>query len=267
MVRNGDIFAGLVRALDPYLSEIVFVGGWVHALYVIEVEGTAIGIVRTDDIDLNLPPALESVSRPGLIELVRGAGFSAEEWPEGSGLLEIRRGTVHLELLTEARNPREMIQIQGQPTLRVQGYPYQDLLRAHARWMPVGTEVHDSLQPSVQILVPSVPAYVVGKVLSSITRTDTRKQAKDVVYVLDLIRRPNFVAMLQEGIPTILAQHPTEAEHGREHIAGILAKSSLQREIVRQRIAASGYEIEDEEALRADVRATLTRFLREFWRW
>lgn len=31
-IRDADVFAELVRALEPYLEEIVFIGGWVHAL-------------------------------------------------------------------------------------------------------------------------------------------------------------------------------------------------------------------------------------------
>jgi hypothetical protein len=36
---GSSVFAELIRSLEPYLDEIVFVGGWVQALYVLEVEG------------------------------------------------------------------------------------------------------------------------------------------------------------------------------------------------------------------------------------
>lgn len=55
--------------------------------------------------------------------------------------------------------------------------------------MMVGVAVDKSLDEQVAILVPSIPAYGLGKALSSGSRTGTGKQAKDLVYLYELLRR------------------------------------------------------------------------------
>lgn len=49
-------FARVVIAMQPYVEDIVFVGGWVHALYLAEANDG--GAVQTEDIDVTLPHTL-----------------------------------------------------------------------------------------------------------------------------------------------------------------------------------------------------------------
>ena len=46
-------FARIIIATEPYHNEIVFVGGWVHALYLSEANES--GAIYTDDIDITIP--------------------------------------------------------------------------------------------------------------------------------------------------------------------------------------------------------------------
>ena len=189
MEPGGRVFADLVRALAPYLGDVVFVGGWVHALYLLEAEGVSARTVRTYDIDVSIPRSLARGDRPPLIELIRAARFEVSAFDEASGLLEIQRDSVPLDLLTEAPDPREPIAILGQGDLKVQGYPHQDLLRQNTRSMLVGVEVDESLNEPVPILVPTLSAYGLGKLLSSASRNMRSKRAKDLAYLVELLRR------------------------------------------------------------------------------
>ena len=49
-------FAKIVIATEPYHNEIVFVGGWVHALYLAEANES--GAIHTEDIDITIPSTL-----------------------------------------------------------------------------------------------------------------------------------------------------------------------------------------------------------------
>ena len=74
--RAAEQFARVVIAMQPYAGEIVFVGGWVHALYLAEVNDH--GAVVTEDIDLTLPRRLLTRDRPTLLDLAVDAGFERD---------------------------------------------------------------------------------------------------------------------------------------------------------------------------------------------
>ena len=165
---GGAVFADLLRALAPYLDDVVFVGGWVQALYVLESEGADTRVIRTSDIDLTLPSILEAGDRPPLIDLLLAGGFEVDAFDGESGF-EISKDDVDIDLLTESPTPGEAVRIDGQPDLRVFGYPHQALLRENTRYLLVGAEVDDSVQKPVQILIPTLPAYgdVAGQIIES----------------------------------------------------------------------------------------------------
>lgn len=264
MVRNADVFADLVRALEPYAGEIVFVGGWVHALYLHEAEWKG-PVVRTDDIDVTLPDELDARDRPQLMELIRTAGFEIEQYDDASGILEIYRGDVALDLLTEAESPSKPVAIEGQGGLVVQGYPYQDLLRRNARPILVGPEFHPSLALRREIRVPELPAYVLGKVLSSSTRTSLRKQAKDLVYVLEILRSEILRERLAADFPEFLTRNAAEGAIAGRYLPRVLGDDHLLREITSQRIEASGFGFQDDTGVRSETAAALRRFRGEMW--
>lgn len=74
--RAAEQFARVIVEMAPYADEIVFVGGWVHALYLAEANETeAIG---TEDIDITIPGTLLTRDRPTLLELAARAGFERD---------------------------------------------------------------------------------------------------------------------------------------------------------------------------------------------
>jgi hypothetical protein len=142
MASAAEVFARTVLAFHPYAEEVVFIGGWVHALYLAEANASD-RPVRTEDIDITLPHALLAGNRPTLLELAAAARYELQEVGTGSGILEIfqedRDGRIiELDLLTESPDPRTPVEIAGQRGLTVHGYPGQGILLENARWITGG---------------------------------------------------------------------------------------------------------------------------------
>ncbi len=63
MPSSSEVFARTVKELQPYAADLVFVGGWVHALYLAEANSDERAI-RTEDIDVTIPHRLLTRGRP-----------------------------------------------------------------------------------------------------------------------------------------------------------------------------------------------------------
>jgi hypothetical protein len=242
---GSEVFARTVTALQPYANEVVFIGGWVHALFLAEANAQDLP-VRTDDIDVTIPPRLLTGDRPALLNLVGAAGFQIQEIGEASGIVEIfqpgpAESIIELDLLTEAPSPHQNIPIEGQPNLIVHGYPGQHILLENARWIDVGAEVHESLDPPVRIRVPTHPAYILGKGLSSQTRSRLEKRAKDLVYLLEIVRHPVLGQLSVEGLSVLSTRYPAEYRRWRQYLNEAARDRGLLTEVVDQLLA--GYRV------------------------
>jgi hypothetical protein len=237
---SSGVFARTIRALQPYTGEIVFIGGWVHALYLAEANSRDRPI-RTEDIDVTIPNQLLARDRPALLELVAAAGYVIQEVIDGSGIMEIfqagpGQSLIELDLLTEAPDPMQDIIINGQPDLKVHGYPGQHVLLDNARWISVGADIHETLDPPVQIRVPRISAYTLGKGLSSQTRTRLPKQAKDLVYLFEIVRHPDLGRQVVDGMGEMAGKYPQEYARWRSYLAEAIDSVTLRREVVEQLI-------------------------------
>ena len=262
---GGSVFAELLRSLAPYLGEVVLVGGWVQALYVLETDGGRARVIRTSDIDLTLAATLHQGERPPLLDLLREGGFEVQAFDDQTGY-EVSKDSVEVDLLTEGSVPGSPVKIDGQPDLRVFGYPHQALLRTNTRPMLAGREIHDSLTEPVEVLVPTLPAYVIGKLLSSAQRKQTGKQAKDLAYVSELLARDRLTSQIIKGLPEMVAAHAEEGQKARGYLESALSNGRLIADVAAQVIESSGYGIEDDSTVRAEIVARLRRLLEEGWR-
>ncbi|MET0400098.1 MAG: hypothetical protein ABW277_25130 [Longimicrobiaceae bacterium] len=232
-----------MHALQPYAPDVVFIGGWVHALYLAEANATERAI-RTEDIDVTIPHRLLAGDRPTLLDLVATAGYEIQEVFGGTGTVEIfqpgpGQSLIELDLLTEAPDPTQDIAIEGQPNLKVHGYPGQHILLDNARWMEVGPDIHQLLSPPVRIQVPTLPAYVLGKGLSSQTRTKLAKQAKDLVYLIEIVRHPVLGREVVDGMGAMASWYPEEYARWRDYLTETTKATPLLTEMVEQLIAGS----------------------------
>lgn len=90
--------ARLLRAIESYLDDVVLIGGWVHALYVHELEPEPRS-VRTTDVDIAVPRELPTRNRRPLLMLVEEAGFEVEAVAGARVLVLVRKGDVDLDIL------------------------------------------------------------------------------------------------------------------------------------------------------------------------
>jgi hypothetical protein len=124
--------------------------------------------------------------------------------------------------------------------LVVQGYPGQFILLENARWMEVGREIHASLDPPVSIRVPTLSAYVLVKGLSSETRTNPAGRAKDLVYLLEIVRHPLLGREAIDGMGGLAAWYPAEYHRWRAYLGMVAGDRMLLAAIVDQLIAGAG---------------------------
>lgn len=266
MPTSSEVFARTIRALQPYAPDVVFIGGWVHALYLAEANAGGWAI-RTEDIDITIPNRLLAGDRPALLDLAAAAGYEVQEVLDGAGLVEIFQpgpgeGLIELDLLTEAPNASQDVSIDGQPGLKLHGYPGQHILLDNARWMEVGSEIHETLSPPLRIRVPSLPAYVLGKGLSSQTRTRMSKQAKDLVYLLEIARHPVLGRSSVLGMGGMASKYPKEYARWRGYLAEVIRDVRLLNEVAEQLLLGTRALGSHEEVTRSVV-ARLRRLLGE----
>jgi len=266
MASGAETFARTILALQPYTGELVFIGGWIHALYLAEANASD-RPVRTEDIDVTLPHTLLADDRPTLLELAANARFEVQEFSVGSGAFEIFQqepdGTViELDLLTEAPDPRTPVEIEGQDGLKVHGYPGQQIFLENARWMSVGPDIHPLLDPPCQIRVPTIAAYMLGKGLSSATRSRLSKKAKDLVYLYEIARQPALGVRGMDDLRSLATRYPAECEVWRRNLEGVLADARLMDEIVEQ-LQLGFRVIGTTEQIRASVVARFRRMIAE----
>jgi hypothetical protein len=75
--RSG--FARLIAALDPWLDQIVIIGGWAHRLYRVHPRAQEVEFapLMTLDADIALPPKLPARA-PNIRELLAASGFEED---------------------------------------------------------------------------------------------------------------------------------------------------------------------------------------------
>ena len=167
------------------------------------------------------------------------AGFELDELDSESGLksfwqLGERDQYIDLDLLTDALAIREVVPIEGQPDLVVPGYPNQQILLENSRWMEVGPAIHPLLDPPCRIRVPTLPAYVLVKALSSDRRPGLQKRAKDLVDLYEIVRDSSMGPQVLEGMVELAARYPDEYRNWREILERVGGDREVLEEIAMQ---------------------------------
>lgn len=258
-------FARVVIAMQPYIDDIVFVGGWVHALYLAEVNDS--GAVQTEDIDVTLPRTLLTGDRAALLDLAGDAGFERDpisDMDDVAPWMVYRNAdglTIPIDFLTEG-DPRRPVEIVGQPGLLAQGYPGQQMLLESWRWLEVGSTFHPLLEPARRIRVPTLGAYVVQKSMSSAMRGNRSKAAKDLVYIFEILRHPRLGPNVSAEIRLLRPRYPREYEGCAGALRGAIATPLALRDIAEQLLEA-GRSYGTIEGLAASVDVRFRRLLAE----
>ena len=205
MVAEDVAFARLVLALDPYLRELVFIGGWAHRLFVLHEAVSPIPFtpLMTIDADIASPPHMKGAT--SIDDLLRGAGFLPEYLgdqrpPVTHYHFAAGPGSFYAEFLVNRSGGQREDRANDTVTVAgvvAQRLRYIDLLLARpwtvhlqeAKGFPVGAT-------GLAIRICNPASFIAQKLLIF----DDRKpgdQAKDLLYIHDT------VLMVARSLPAI----------------------------------------------------------------
>jgi len=150
----------------------------------------------------------------------------------------IDKSLVDLHILTESPDPRATVRIEGQVGLHIAGYPSQQMLLENTEWMSVGVDLHPSLAPPIEIRVPTLPAYVFHKGLSSSQRVNEQKRSKDLVYMIEIIRHSTLGPIALAGLADIGTRYPACYVEWKRYLNLVLNDRILLRMVADQLLLA-----------------------------
>lgn len=193
MTTNAHDFPEVLAALEPYLADVVLIGGWVPHLYRVYGNLQWQGAVsRTTEGDVLVPSILEPNGRPKLRELLEAAGMRParkEHFP--ADWIAIDTEATAVEFIMANPGP---VGIKSPHPIGAQGWMgaivVEDarLLQSITNTLKVATG-----RGQLDVKVPSLGAWAVGKALTFGARQAASgahgesKRAKDLLYIRDLV--------------------------------------------------------------------------------
>jgi Nucleotidyltransferase len=194
---ENEAFARLIFAIEPWLGEVVIIGGWAHQLYRLHPSAQPLDYVplTTLDADVALPAEL-SVSGQDIRERLVANGFSEQRFggdkPPAThyGLREARTG-FFAEFLTPLKGSEYERRGERKATKRIAGVVSQQLryleILLQAPWRIDLDQSNGFPLPdrrTVQVANPT--AFLAHKVLVH-QRRSRGKFAKDILYIHDTL--------------------------------------------------------------------------------
>ena len=194
---ENEAFARLIVAIEPWLEEIVIIGGWAHQLYRLHPSAQALEYVplTTLDADVALPSAL-AVSGQSIRERLLANGFSEELFGDDKppathyALREGRTG-FFAEFLTPLRGSEYHRRGERKATKRIAGVVSQQLryveILLHAPWsIEIDQSAGFPLPGRRRVQVANPAGFLAHKVLVHQKR-GRAKFAKDILYIHDTL--------------------------------------------------------------------------------
>ena len=126
--------------------------------------------------------------------------------------------------------------------------------------MVVGENVHRLLDPARRIRVPTLAAYGLQKALSSATRTNRYKSAKDLVYLYEIARHPYLGTILRDELPSLRARYNAESGQFRAVLTDALRAGPTLNDVCEQ-LHMTGRTFGSMNVTEAKVRAHFQRLL------
>lgn len=254
-VSEFDSFARLLQALEPWLDEVVIVGGWAHRLHRLHAfaQSLAYAPLMTLDADVAVPPRLAVLDQNIRQRLLAG-GFREEflgtDQPPAT---HYRLGTAdsgfYAEFITPLIGSTYDRRSRRKATLEVAGVTshqlrYVDLL-LHRPWT---VEVRERLFSGV-VKVANPASFMVQKILIQRKRP-SEDRAKDILYVHDTLQLfGSRLAELKQEWATSVSQRLQT----RQRNALARAPQSLFGEVtddIRRAARIAGPRIPSPEAIR-----------------
>jgi len=208
-------------ALDDYLSDIVIVGGWVPQIYAWKEQSPEIP-VHSNDVDAAVAARLPLRGEQGIAAAMKEAGFDVETSDSGFALAAFgkkqkpvtrffyRKGkfAVPVEFITPLFGSGEESSVQIQGGLVVPALRYTDILLAHTETITLEGETLAGKRARFKFKVPTLPAFVLAKGLVFVRRPSVDKKGKDLAYIYETLKNPQWRKRIIAGIPGTAAKHP-----------------------------------------------------------
>ena len=198
-----------LKVLEPYLDQIVIVGGWVPFLYHSYGRMPSQNpLVRTMDIDVAVPRTLPERGSLTVNDLLTEAGYRVRLYGSDSTIVkyELPTSGAEVEFLTAEVGQTGKPTLQVQRGLSAQKLRYVGILLENTVTIQV-REVIDRTPVQLAVKLPSPAAYVYQKGLT--LRLRGEKVAKDLYYIFDFVdSSPEVRQSIVSGIAGMRTHYP-----------------------------------------------------------
>ena len=210
MTLDRTLLVGL-KALEPYLDDVVIAGGWAPYLYAAHEQPSAEAVgLKTRDLDLAVPREIPEREKT-IDQLLGEADFTCEPrslgTPPVTHYVATHEGDeVEIEFITTARGADPGVRT-VQSGLTAQELRYVDLLLEHQWALPLDDLSSGELEG--RVWVPTPAAFILQKALAHKKRTDPLKKEKDlyyIFYVMDGFRA--WHSWIREELKTLATVRP-----------------------------------------------------------
>jgi hypothetical protein len=194
---DNEQFARLIVALEPWLTQVVVIGGWAHRLYRLHPSAQRIEYLplTTLDADIAVPPRLKVIDRD-VRERLTAQGFDEERLgsdqpPATHYRLGDAKTGFYAEFLTPLFGPEHGRDGKPKATRRIAGVVSQQLRYLEvlllAPWTVSLSHSHGfPFEDPRDVRIANPASFLAHKVLIHNKRTRT-KFAKDVLYIHDTL--------------------------------------------------------------------------------
>ncbi|MBZ5553982.1 MAG: nucleotidyltransferase domain-containing protein [Acidobacteriia bacterium] len=262
---ENDQFARLITSIEPWLGEVVIIGGWAHRLYRLDARAQLLDYmpVFTVDADIALPSNLK-VERKDIRECLVDHGFKedrmGEDKPPVTHYHLAEDGTgFYAEFLTPSTGGEHRRDGTSNSTMTIAGVVSQKLrfieILLNAPWTVDLDQTNGfPFEEAIRVRIANPAAFLAHKLLIEKRRTSTR-HPKDILYIHDTLE--TFGGRLQE----------LNAEW-KNHIGPILSPKNVR--LIERSAESLFHEVTDpvrEAALIASGRSLSPERIREICNW
>jgi hypothetical protein len=262
-----DYFARLVEALNPWLDQVVIIGGWAHRLYRLHPLAQPLDYepLGTFDTDVAVPPHLPATGeqiRERLLEKDFAEELMGDTQPPAAHYrVKTGNSTFYAEFLTALEGGDVKRGARRDATARISGVSVQKLryleLMFENPWEVMIAPANGyPIEGVRQVRVPNPAAFLAQKILIHDKR-DRDKRAKDVLYIHDTIEtfganlaairqlwdtnvRPSLQAKAARRVERAAEEHFHEVDDIHREAARIAVGRNLTPKMVRE-VCAYGW--------------------------
>jgi hypothetical protein len=191
-----EAFSKFIVALEPWLGEVVLVGGWAHRLYRLDPRARKLDYLplTTLDGDVAVPPKLkkeESTVRKRLLEAGFEEEFVGEDRPPATHYHYGKGGGFYAEFLAPLEGSEYDRSGNRKATKEVGGVSsqmlrYIEILLISPWKVELGEENGYAMSPKRTVQIANPASFLAQKILIHEQR-DYRDRAKDLLYTHDTI--------------------------------------------------------------------------------